>query len=102
MAAQKELVPKGPSAQEFDRDAALARLYALPLPPTRHRCKPFNTSTPLGRIMAIKGVMVRDVEGIPGCPNARVMSDYLAGRKPIAPHHRGALARGLGVDVRLL
>ena len=30
------------------------------------------------------------------------MTEYLAGRKPVPPHHRDVLARGLGCDPRLL
>lgn len=108
--AAHTMVPKGPTARQadddgddgFDRDALLAKLFALPIPPQQHRTKPYPIHTPLGRIMRVKGLLIRDVDRMPNCPNQRVLCDYLAGRKPIAPHHRGALARGLGVDVRLL
>lgn len=104
MAGKAALVPKGPTAHadDFDRDALLAKLFALPVPPIvgmsgRH----YPITTPLGRIMRLREVQVNKVAAGEGCPNYRVLSDYLAGRRPISPHHRVALARYLRVDARI-
>lgn len=103
------LVPKGPTAPPppprppgFDREALLAKLYALPVPPKAGKTgRQFASHTPLGRIMRLRGMTVNEVSAGPGCPNYRVLSDYLADRKPIPPHHRVALARLMKVDARI-
>lgn len=86
----------------FDRVRVLERLFALPLPPHRKGRRPYPVDTPLGRVMRVKDLMIREVAAMPDCPNERLISDYLAGRREIADHHRAALARGLGVDPRIL
>lgn len=106
-AASSTIVPKQRRRSRevgdgFDRDAVLRRLFSLPVPPTAWGRKPYPIHTPLGRLMRVKNLMIQDVQKWDGAPNHRVMSDYLAGRKPIAVHHRAALARGLGVDQRVL
>lgn len=101
------IVPKGPFAPpvtrvtRFDRDAALAKLFDLPVPPPP-ASRTYPIDTPLGRLMRLRKLKVRDVEKWDGAPNYRILSDYLAGRTRIQPHHRVALARGLGVDARIL
>lgn len=108
MAATTErvIVPKTLSPPEFDRAQMLERLFALPLPPRpaddHGGGRPYPITTPLGRIMRLKGLKVQEVGLMPDCPNYRVLSDYLAKRKPISPRHRGALAKALGVDSRIL
>lgn len=106
MAAQ--IVPKSreKSAVPFDRDRLLKTLFALPCPQFSDFCKmgrPYPADTPLGRIMRLKRMTINDVcRADPDVPNHRVMSDYLANRRPIMPHHRAVLGRVLGVDSRLL
>lgn len=105
-ASSRAIVPKGPSVassarDHFDRDAALTYLFSLPLPPYPPGRREYPAHTPLGRIMRLKGLMIRDIERMDGAPNQRKMSDYLAGRSRISDHHRRALARGLGVDARI-
>ena len=48
--------------------------------------RPFNQSTPLGRIMYQRGISVKQLEHATGI-SYRTISDYLAGRKPIIPKH---------------
>lgn len=81
-----------------------AVLFALPLPPNPSGTRTYPTHTPLGRVMRHKGVSIEDVVRLPikGLPNARMMSNYLAGRKPVPPKHAQLIARGLGVDWRVL
>ncbi len=105
----RTLVPKGPSVtkpvvrvDDFDRAKALDYLFSLPLPPRVLRGKPYPITTPLGRIMWLKGLQVRDVDHWEGAPNYRRLCEYLAGREEIKPHHRAVLARELGVDPRVL
>lgn len=102
------LVPKGPTApapppraSSFDRADLLTKLFALPLPPRSGGRRDYPIATPLGRIMRLRTITVNAISAGEGCPNYRVMSDYLADRKPIAPHHRVALARYLNVDSRI-
>lgn len=99
------ITPKGPRVEallrdDFDRPALLAKLFALPLPPAPW-ARQYPIHTPLGRIMRLRGLKVRDVDGMEGCPNYRLLSDYLAGRKPVRGDHRVALARALDVDPRI-
>lgn len=105
MVAASTLVPKGPLIQrdaEFDRDAILAKLFALPVPPNPAAgSRTYPIHTPLGRIMRLRGLTIREVDAGEGCPNYRLLSDYLAGRKPVGPQFRGALARLLQVDPRI-
>lgn len=104
MAAQT-LVPKGPTVtKEFDRDRLLRELFSLPVPPqNRKGRKPHPIHLPLGRIMALKDITPRELCAMNmDMPNTRVLTEYLAGRKPISPKHRVVLAAGLGVDARLL
>lgn len=96
----KSMPPPEPPP-EFDREAILERLFALPLPAALSNGS-FPVHTPLGRIMRLKKLTVRDVDAMPDCPNYRYLSNYLAARKPINAKHRAALARALGVDPRLL
>lgn len=103
--AATTIVPKSmpqSSTGEFDREAVLERLFALPIPPHRWGRRDYPIHTPLGRVMRVKEMLIRQVSAMPGCPNERRMSDYLAGRREIAPHHRGHLAAALGVDPRVL
>lgn len=93
--------PSPPPAPPFDRQAILDALFALPVP-TRGEGRQFPIHTPLGRLMVHRGLRVRDMDAMPGCPNYRLLSDYLAGRQEIAPRYRQAIARALGVDPRLL
>lgn len=89
----------------FDRDAILERLFSLPLPPQTNGQntggRNYAIHTPLGRIMRLREVLVNDLARMDGCPNARLLCDYLAGRREITPAHRGALARALRVDARV-
>lgn len=99
------LVPKGPRV-ESERNVAEMRaaLFALPVPPPPlpHRTYPIHT--PLGRVMRHKQVTIEDVVRlpIPGMPNARIMSDMLAGRRDVGPLVAQKIARGLGVDWRVI
>lgn len=88
---------------EFDRAEVLRQLFSIPVPPSQHgNARTFPIHTPLGRIMRLKGLTVRDVDAMrDGVPNYRVLSDYLAGRKKMSAHHRVALGRALGVDSRV-
>lgn len=93
------------STGEFDRASILTKLFALPVPPPPVPSKGKRTypiDTPLGRIMRHRGLTINEVCSWPGAPNARRMSDFLAGRHPIPPHHKIAIARGLKIDPRLL
>ncbi len=99
---KKSLTPKARVVSEFNRDLILARLFDLPIPPRPTRGREFPIHTPLGRIMRLKHLRIRDVTRWEGAPNERLMTDYLAGRQRLPATHRGALARGLGVDGRLL
>lgn len=68
-----------------------------PAPIPTHRPKqgrPFPTHTPLGKLTQARGWRVADLAGASGV-NARTLTEYLAGRKEIAAHHRDALARAL-------
>lgn len=99
------ITPKGPTVDrllrdDFDRPALLAKLFSLPLPPAPWM-RQYPIHTPLGRIMRLRMLMVRDVDRMEGCPNYRVLSDYLADRKPVRADHRVALARALDVDPRI-
>lgn len=86
----------------FDRDAVLAKLFALPLPPHPHRgSRPYPIHTPLGRLMRLRNLMIRDVTKHPGAPNERVMTELLAGRREVR-NYRVPLAKILGVDPRVL
>jgi hypothetical protein len=104
----KVMVPKGrtvvgpPRPQEFDREALLAKLFALPVPPQGRGHRRFPTHTPLGRIMRLRELSVRQVSAMsPDVPHVRTMTEYLAGRKAIRGEHRRALAKALGVDARV-
>lgn len=79
----------------------LEALFALPLPPPPKSFRTYPVDTPLGRIMRLRGMMVRDVTKLDGTPNERVMTELLAGRTPI-DHYRHGLARALQVDPRVL
>lgn len=85
----------------WDRSAALERLFALPVPPPPSPRRTYPIDTPLGRIMRLKGLTVRDVSRMDGAPIERTMTEILAGRADVGPW-RTALARGLGVDARVL
>lgn len=63
--------------------------------------RPFNRSTRLGVLLAERGWRVRDLE-YASTVNARTLSDYLAGRRPIAVGHRQLLADAFDVDPSVL
>jgi hypothetical protein len=52
----------------------------------------YPTHTPLGQLMRHYGLRVKDVESRAGI-SYRTLSDYLANRKPILPHHRSVLSQ---------
>jgi hypothetical protein len=52
--------------------------------------RPFNTSTPLGKLMADRGYTVKGLESATDI-SYRTISDYLAGRVPIRSHHMAIL-----------
>lgn len=60
--------------------------------------RPFNTTTPLGQMMARKGVRVGDMAAVAGIPERHV-SDYLAGRKDPPEVRLVFMARALGCRV---
>jgi len=93
------------AAPGFDRASTLAKLFALPVPPPSAASfgrRTYPIDTPLGRIMRHRGLTINEVSAWPGAPNARRMSDFLAGRQIIPQHVKVALARGLSIDARLL
>lgn len=108
-ATTTRIVPKGPTAPPreaseddgFDREALLAKLFALPVPPSPHGGKPYPIHTPLGRILRLRGMRAMDLYGAPGAPHYYTISKYLAGKKEMLPHHRVAIARVLKVDPRI-
>lgn len=59
--------------------------------------RPFNTTTPLGKLMVDAGYSAQEVSSISGV-YVRTLSDYLSGRKPISDHHLNDLADALGVQ----
>lgn len=67
----------------------------------RARGRPFNTSSPLGKIMAARDLRVRDVEAGTGISYRR-LSDYLARRTEIRPDHLVALSQFLEVNPSVL
>ena len=58
--------------------------------------RPFNTTTPLGQLMWQRGYTVRAVEQATGISH-RVLSDYLASRKPISSKHLAELTAEFNV-----
>lgn len=104
--ADRLLVPKSRTKAAggeggFDRDRLLRALFTLPVPPplTTNKCYPITT--PLGRLMRHRQLLVRELAAKSGV-DARYLSDYLASRRPIPERHRVMLAEVLGVDARLL
>lgn len=85
----------------FDRDAVLTKLFALPLPPPHNEGRLYPTHTPLGRVMRLRSLMIRDVTKQDGAPNERVMTEMLAGRRTVGKY-RVPLAKILQVDPRVL
>lgn len=55
----------------------------------------FNRSTPLGALMHENDWSVREMSASTGV-NERMMSDYLAGRRPISSKHLVLFAAALG------
>lgn len=60
--------------------------------------RPFNTSTPLGQIMARKGWSVTELAVVSGIHNVTI-SAYLSGRKQITAHHAWPISEALGIEV---
>lgn len=84
-----------------------AYIFSLPVPPNPMKerggyGRAYPTHTILGRLMRLRGLMIRDVCEWDGAPSDRTMTEYLAGRVGITKRHRGVLAKGLGVDARVL
>lgn len=100
------LVPKGPRAKEAaPRDEVaemIERLFALPLPPNPTQTRTYPTTTVLGRIMRLRGLSINEVAKIPNGPSARQLGDHLGGKRMLSREKRQAIARGLGIDGRLL
>lgn len=63
--------------------------------------RPFNTSTALGKLMAARGLRVKDVERETGI-SYRTLSDYLASRSIIGPDHMARLTSFLRVRASAL
>ncbi len=63
--------------------------------------RPFNTTTPLGRLMLDRGYGVNTVEQATGI-NHRTISDYLAGRKAISGRHIATLCEEFQVSKQVL
>lgn len=87
---------------QFNRDAILEALFALPIPPSPaggRRSYPIHT--PLGRIMRLQCKQKRHMVAFPGTPNERALTEMLAGRRDVG-NYRVPLAGALGVDPRLL
>lgn len=104
-AAGRLLVPKGPRVEQPARptvDEMREVLFALPLPPSPTRTRAFSTDTTLGRILRLRGMSLVATSKLPGAPSARQLSDALNGIRALSREHKDALARGLGVDRRLL
>lgn len=80
----------------------VADLFALPLPPNPTGTRTYSTTTVLGRIMRLRGLSIGDVAKIPNGPTARQISDNLRGVRGLSDEHKAAVAKGLGVDRRLL
>lgn len=104
------LVPKGPRAQQAADEAEApavdiaeirAQLLAMPVPP-QPQGRPYSTTTVLGRVMRLRRLTVNDVAKVPGGPAARQISDVLNGNRTLSNDEKRALAKGLGIDVRLL
>jgi len=85
---------------EVDRLRAALESYPLPPPIPGHRS--FPVTTRLGKVMRIKGFTVQEVAKIDGSPNTRLLCEILAGRRELTIEERHGIARGLGVDYRLL
>jgi hypothetical protein len=64
--------------------------------PVQSAGRPFNTETPLGRIMWDRGFRVFEVAHATGI-NARTLTEYLAGRKPLKGSHLSLVADFLDV-----
>lgn len=81
-----------PAADSGSREAA-GRPTANPL---GRRGRPFFVDTPLGAIIAARGLKVKDVVNGAGM-NPRTMSDYLSARRPISAPNKLAIAAYLGI-----
>lgn len=53
--------------------------------------RPFNTATPLGKILYDRDIRAFQLAHATGI-NARTVTEYLAGRKPITRGHRALIA----------
>lgn len=60
--------------------------------------RPFATHTPLGRFMAEQGWSVHEMSTVTGV-NARLISDYLAARRPIRDCYLEPFADALEVSI---
>jgi hypothetical protein len=58
--------------------------------------RPFNTDTPLGRIMWDRGIRVFEIAHATGI-NARILTEYLANRKTLKGAHLSLVADYLDV-----
>lgn len=61
------------------------------------RGRPHSTATVLGELLVDAGMTVFDLAVQSGVHN-RTLTEYLAGRKAILPHHRLRIADVLDVD----
>lgn len=59
--------------------------------------RPFPTHTPLGQRVAALGYTASDFAAVTGI-YPRTLTEYLAGRKAMLPHHAVAAAEALGCD----
>src|SRR5688572_10530117 len=75
----KVLVPKGPRVGADDLTDLRAALFAAPLPPNPTGTRTYPTTTALGRIMRLRGLSINAVAKVPNGPNARQLTDILAG-----------------------
>lgn len=66
-----------------------------------HRGRPFPTTQPLGRIAYARGFTLSELANLSGV-YVRTLTEYVAGRKPIQPHHLLPLAKALGVSEKEL
>lgn len=85
-AARALLNPVEPALQNFNPKSRQRRVG-----------RPYNTTTPLGRILADKAMYVAELDRLSGV-NQRTITEFLARRKPMHQHHVDAIARVLDVD----
>lgn len=60
--------------------------------------RPFNATTPLGKLMAERGWSVTELAIVSGVHQVTITA-YLNGRKAITPHHAWPLSEAIGCEI---